>query len=551
MAYLSRELATIIREVPDMPDLDRAVITEPDGERLFDIFTRLRFTSFIDEMGLVGETPVREQIDIPSDLDISKIGSNIKDEMRAGHDDGWTFDVSLAAYVVNATDRSFDVPSLVSRYLGYTLEAGAQEYNDALARLYLTLSERLKEINCEKLYYDIELPLCRVLADMEIEGILVDRAALEVYGDMLSERITQSEAVVYLLAGEEFNINSPKQLGAILFDKLMLPPPKKTKTGYSTNSDVLDKLEDKHPIISAVKEYRELTKLKATYADGLMKVIADDGRIHTSFQMTATATGRLSSTEPNLQNIPIRKPLGERLRGMFVAPPGRVLVDADYSQIELRLLAHVAQDTEMIAAFNSGEDIHAVTAARVFGLELKDVTPAMRSRAKAVNFGMVYGISAFSLAQDIKVSVPEAREYMESYFERFSGVRMYMTDIVEQAKRDGFVSTLFGRRRYLPELKASDHNTRAFGERVALNMPIQGTAADIMKLAMVNAHKALQSIPNAKLLLQVHDELIVECDELDAETVRALLKREMEGAAKLTVPLTVETGVGASWDKCK
>ncbi|NLB28784.1 MAG: DNA polymerase I, partial [Clostridiales bacterium] len=383
-------------------------------------------------------------------------------------------------------------------------------------------------------------------------GVLIDSDALYAYGEMLAERIDMSEGKIYELAGETFNIGSPKQLGAVLFEKLGLPAPKKTKTGYSTAVDVLDKLEDRHPVIKEIKEYRELTKLKATYADGRAKVIAPDGRIHTNFQMTATATGRLSSTEPNLQNIPIRRELGSERRSMFIAAPGCVLVDADYSQIELRLLAHIADDEAMLEAFKSGVDIHTVTAASVFGAEPGEVTPLMRSRAKAVNFGIVYGISAFSLSQDIGVTTGEAKVYIDSYFERFPGVRRYMTEIVERAKADGFVTTLFGRRRYIPELISKDHNVRSFGERVALNMPIQGTAADIMKIAMVSAAKALKNeSPRSKLVLQIHDELIIEAPESEAEAVAELLKREMEGAAQLRVPLTATAQWGKSWSAAK
>ena len=371
-----------------------------------------------------------------------------------------------------------------------------------------------------QLYYEIELPLCPVLAAMEHAGMLVDRKALSAFGDMLDERISADQAEIYALAGETFNINSTQQLGRILFDgdKLGLPPVKKTKTGYSTNAEVLEKLRGQHPIIDKILEYRQYTKLKSTYVDGLGKVIAPDGRIHTSFQNTVTATGRLSSAEPNLQNIPVRTELGAELRKMFVAPAGKVLVDADYSQIELRLLAHIAGDEHMIEAFRSGEDIHTVTAAQVFGVPVDQVTKHMRSSAKAVNFGIVYGISAFSLSQDIGVPTYEAKEYIEKYFARFSGVHAYMTDVVSRAKADGYVTTLFGRRRWLPELKSSNFNTRSFGERVALNMPIQGTAADIMKLAMIHVHSRLREEGlQARLILQVHDELIVECPEEEAE----------------------------------
>jgi DNA polymerase-1 len=383
---------------------------------------------------------------------------------------------------------------------------------------------------------------------MEVEGFLVDREALHAFGESLSGSIDALQKTIWEEAGEEFNINSPKQLGEILFEKLYLPYGKKTKTGWSTNADVLEKLQGLHPIVGNVLEYRMLTKLKSTYADGLLKVISPDGRIHTSFQMTVTATGRLSSTEPNLQNIPVRKQLGSQIRRMFIAPPGSVLVDADYSQIELRLLAHISQDQAMIDAFLSGEDFHAVTASNVFRVPLSEVTHAMRSSAKAVNFGIVYGISAFSLSQDIGVSPKEAQAYIDAYFQEYSGVHRYMTDIVEKARADGYVTTLYGRRRDIPELKNSKYAVRQFGERVALNMPIQGTAADIMKLAMIDAFRSLEeSGLKAKLVLQVHDELIVECPEEEAEQVSAILEKSMSGIASLSVPLVVDVQVGHSW----
>ena len=323
---------------------------------------------------------------------------------------------------------------------------------------------------------------------------------------------------------------------------------KKTKTGYSTNAEVLEKLRGQHPIIEEILEYRQLTKLKSTYVDGLSKVIAPDGRIHTSFQNTVTATGRLSSVEPNLQNIPVRTELGAQLRKMFVAGPGKVLVDADYSQIELRLLAHIADDKAMIEGFKSGEDIHTITASQVFGVPVEEVTTLMRRSAKAVNFGIVYGISAFSLSQDIGVTVAQAKEYMEKYFDHYAGVRAYMADIIVKAKADGFVSTLMGRRRWVPELKSSNFNTRSFGERVALNAPIQGTAADIIKLAMIRVRDRLKAEGlEGKLVLQVHDELIVECPEEEAERICALVREEMEGAAALSVPLLAETHAGKAW----
>ena len=381
-----------------------------------------------------------------------------------------------------------------------------------------------------QLYETIELPLCSVLAEMEAEGFLIDRGALVSFGGMLTQRIDQAQSRIYELAGEAtFNINSTQQLGHVLFETLGLPPVKKTKTGWSTNAEVLDKLRGQHPIIDEILEYRQLTKLKSTYVDGLSKVIGPDGRLRTSFQNTVTATGRLSSTEPNLQNIPVRTQLGAELRKMFAAPAGRVLVDADYSQIELRLLAHMAGDPAMIDGFKSGADIHTITASQVFGVRPEEVTPSMRRSAKAVNFGIVYGISPFSLSQDIGVSVQEAKEYMDKYFAHYSGVRAYMDGVVEQAKQTGFVATLFGRRRWVPELKSSNFNTRSFGERVALNAPIQGTAADIIKLAMIRVRDRLRAEGlKGRLVLQVHDELIVECPAEEADRICSLVEEEME-----------------------
>ena len=479
---------------------------------------------------------------------VRKVGHNIKDLMRALLDeglptDGFVFDTALAAYLLDATAGSYDLPRLAQTYLG-------EELPDvqSIWALQPVLHEKMAAQAMLPLYTDIELPLCPVLARMEQAGFLVDRKALYDFGESLTSSIEQLQQSIWALAGEPFNIQSPKQLGNVLFERLMLPAGKKTKTGWSTNAAVLDKLRGKHPIIEQILDYRTLTKLKSTYADGLLKEISADGRIHTNFQMTVTATGRLSSTEPNLQNIPVRRELGAQIRRMFVASPGKVLVDADYSQIELRLLAHIANDETMIAAFRSGEDIHAVTASQVFGVPLAEVTPLQRSHAKAVNFGIVYGISAFSLAQDIGVFQNEAKAYMDSYFAKYHGVRAYMTHVVEQAKADGYVTTLFGRRRDLPELKSSNFNLRSFGERVALNMPIQGTAADIIKAAMVRVDARMRAEHlQARLLLQVHDELIVECPAAEAETVKAILVDEMEHVVDYRVPLLVDAKIGASW----
>ena len=506
--------------------------------------------------------------------DIKKVSHDVKPIMNTllGEGlsaEGFVFDTAVAAYLLSPTDGSYDLEKLGLTYYNFQPPKAADYLADGafgpladqtaslaawlshtalVEALYDTLSRRLKELGMDRLYHEVELPLCPVLARMERAGVLVDRKALADFGIMLNERITQVQAHIYEEAGEEFNILSPKQLGHILFDKLGLPPVKKTKTGYSTNAEVLEKLRGQAPIVDAVLEYRQYTKLSSTYVEGLTKVIAPDGRIHTSFQNTVTATGRLSSTEPNLQNIPVRTELGAELRKMFVPGPGNVLVDADYSQIELRLLAHIAGDEHMIAAFRSGEDIHTITAGQVFGVPPELVTRQMRSAAKAVNFGIVYGISDFSLSQDIGVTRKEAREYMERYFEKYAGVRAYMTDVVERAKKDGFVSTLMGRRRWLPELKSSNFNMRSFGERVALNMPIQGTAADIIKLAMIRVDRRLREEGlEARLVLQVHDELIVECPEAEAETVKNLLTEEMEGVAALAVPLTADAHAGKSW----
>ena len=430
--------------------------------------------------------------------------------------------------------------------------AAFHSYTAAVEALYDALKPAIEEKQLHELYYGVELPLCAVLARMETAGCLVDRKALAEFGALMERRTHELEQKIYAAAGEEFNINSPKQLGAILFEKLELPHGKKTKTGWSTNADVLEKLRWETPIVADVLEYRQYAKFKSTYCDGLLKVIAPDGRVHTSFQMTVTATGRLSSTEPNLQNIPTRTELGSEFRRMFVPAEGCVLVDADYSQIELRLLAHIADDKTMQSAFQSGEDIHTVTASQAFGVPLESVTKQMRSHAKAVNFGIVYGISAFSLAQDIGVTVAEAKAYIDNYLARFSGVRHYMESVVEQAKAAGYVETLMHRRRALPELAASNFQTRSFGERVALNMPIQGTAADIVKLAMVRVDERLRAEGlNGRLILQVHDELIVECPESEAEKTAKLLEDEMERVMALSVPLTAEAHWGRNWLEAK
>ncbi len=486
--------------------------------------------------------------------DIPKLSHDIKPLMRKLLEkglpvDGFVFDTAVAAYLLDATKGSYPLEALAEQYGGLVVPTGdLTAAVSAIHALSPILRQKLEEIGTWKLFEGIELPLCRVLAQMEVDGVRVDRTALHNFGTMLTERITVCEELIYSYAGGKVNINSPKQLAELLFEKLNLPPVKKTKSGYSTNAEVLETLQDKHPIIPAILEFRELSKLNSTYAEGLQKVIAADGRIHTTFQNTVTATGRLSSTEPNLQNIPVRKELGSEIRRMFVPREDWVFIDADYSQIELRVLAHIADDKRMQDAFRSGEDFHRVTASQVFNVPFEEVTGQMRSNAKAVNFGIVYGISEFSLAQDIHVSRYEAKAYIDSYLSKYSGVRDYMQNIKDSARAVGYVSTLFGRRRAIPEIKSSNFNIRSAAERIALNTPVQGTAADIIKLAMVRVFHALeQESLQARLILQVHDELIVECPAFEAQNVMDIVTREMEQAVALSVPLIAEAKMGESW----
>lgn len=608
-AFLSFELATIHTDAPIEFSPEDAVWHEDYRPELYDLFKKLGFNKFIEKWGISENTesaatarlehlPYIEDASFDDIMDavkaadiiavspdlsfdsleicdgkavyltrwtalgddytrltsyvfsdkVRKTGHNVKDIMTQLISeklplDGFVYDTALAGYLLDATAGDYGLGRMSIGYCG--AELGGAE---AVYRLREATEKKLAQLGMTMLFYDIEMPLCRVLADMQEQGFLIDRAALSSFGESLTGTIAELERAIYDQSGCEFNINSPKQLGEVLFDKLMLPAGKKTKTGWSTNADVLEKLRGKHPIVQMALDYRMLTKLKSTYADGLLKLIDSDGRIRTKFQMTVTATGRLSSTDPNLQNIPIRKELGSHIREMFIASKGNVLVDADYSQIELRLLAHISGDKHMQEAFLSGEDIHAVTASQVFNTPLGEVTSLQRSRAKAVNFGIVYGISAWSLAQDIGVMQAEAKAYMDAYLNKYDGVREYMKSVVENAKCDGYVETLYARRRYLPEIKSSNFNTRSFGERVALNMPIQGTAADIIKLAMVNVYNRLNAEGlKAKLILQVHDELICECPEDEAQTVANILREEMSGAAQLSVPLTVDVKIGHSW----
>ncbi len=464
-------------------------------------------------------------------------------------------DVQLSGYVLNPSSTSYDVLRLAGEYgavVPVEGEGDGAQSAACLRRLFVAMNEKIAQNGQEHLLNDIELPLARVLASMERIGFAVDSEGIAQFGEQLGAKIEEIETEIYQLAGYEFNLNSPKQLGEALFEKLGLPAKKKTKSGYSTDAKVLESLADKHPVVRDILEYRTLSKLKSTYCDGLLKVIGEDGRIHSTLNQTETRTGRISSTEPNLQNIPVRSPLGREMRRFFVAAPGCVLVDADYSQIELRVLAHISGDKHMTQAFNDNTDIHTVTASEVFDMPPQLVTPLMRSRAKAVNFGIVYGIGAFSLAKDIGVTRAEADEYIKGYLGHYSGVNEYMERVVNTAKETGYAETIFARRRYLPELTASNAMTRAFGERVARNMPIQGTAADIIKVAMIRVYNTLKERNlAARLIMQVHDELIVEAPGNEAAEVAEILKNEMENAVKISVALTADVHSGKTWYEAK
>lgn len=464
------------------------------------------------------------------------------------------FDTLLAGYLLNPNAKDYSVKTLCDVY-SVSVQADDEIKECALfASLCDALGEEIDKNGQRNLLEEIEIPLSIVLSSMELYGFRVDYQGISDFGVMLENRIGALAGEIYDYAGGEFNINSPKQLGEVLFesDRLGLPAKKKTKTGYSTNADVLESLVDAHPIIPDILEFRTLSKLKSTYCDGLLKVIGADGRIHSTFTQTETRTGRLSSTEPNLQNIPVRSELGREMRKFFISADGCVLCDADYSQIELRVLADIADDKNMIDAFNNGDDIHTITASQVFSMPVDMVTPIMRSRAKAVNFGIVYGIGAFSLGKDIGVSRAEADRYIKSYLSHYSGVDKYMHSVIAEAKENGYVSTLFGRRRYLPELAASNAIQRAFGERVARNMPIQGTAADIIKIAMVRVYDRLKREKlKSRLIMQVHDELIIEAPEDEKETALAILREEMENAVKMKVTLRADAHCGKTWYEAK
>ncbi|MBQ5607833.1 MAG: DNA polymerase I [Oscillospiraceae bacterium] len=604
-AYLSYDLATIRCNAPIDFEPKDAIVMPYNKPELYALFQKLEFVRLIDkyglrDAGLVTKTPEKKAEKLPQMDGIpcgnvpcavylapdgtlgvacsdgvcvltpleAQMGVNLPRGRHICHDmkstmhaldsmgisyDEFAFDTALAAYDLNPSSSDYSVSKLATNFLGITVDDNdASACAEALWNLQPVLDEHLEKHGMNKLYYEIELPLCPVLYKMEVAGVAIDREQLQQFGQMLTQRIADCESLIFSYSDSPFNINSTKQLGDLLFDKLGLPPVKKTKTGYSTNADVLEKLKSKHPIIPAIMDYRILTKLNSTYADGLIKAIGEDGRIHTTFQNLVTATGRLSSTEPNLQNIPVRTDLGAEIRKMFIPKPGCVLVDADYSQIELRVLAHIANDESMLEAFRSGMDIHTATASQVFSVPAEQVTPLQRRHAKAVNFGIVYGISEFSLAEDIGVSRYEAKAYIDSYLANYKGVKAYMKQVVEDARNVGYTQTLYGRRRSIPELKSSNFNIRQGAERIALNTPIQGSAADLIKLAMIRVDKALsEQYPDARLLLQVHDELIVECPAEIAESVAVLISSQMEQVAKLNVPLLAEAKWGNSWYEAK
>ena len=457
------------------------------------------------------------------------------------------FDITLAAYLLNVNSSDYSLKRLCTEY-GVPEPETDEQLADCLYQLTAKLTNRIAQEKLTNILEEIEMPLARVLASMEIDGVQLDLEGIDRFGEELKAKIEQTENEIYDLAGENFNIGSPKQLGVILFEKLNLPYGKKTKTGYSTNADVLEELRDKHPIIDKITDYRAFTKLQSTYVSGLKAAVDSDGRVRSTFKQTETRTGRISSAEPNIQNIPVRTELGRNMRKFFTAKEGCVLVDADYSQIELRVLAHLAGDRLMQQAFLTGDDIHAITASQVFNQPLEWVTPQLRSRAKAVNFGIVYGIGAFSLSKDIGVTVAEAKRYIDAYLAKYSGVDGFMKKTVADAQKNLYVETLFGRRRYIPEINASNKIVQAAAKRIAMNTPIQGTAADIIKLAMIKVYERLEreQLP-ARLILQVHDELIVEVKEEYAEQAAEILKQEMENCIKLEVPLTADVKTGKTW----
>ena len=538
-----------------------------DGEEAYCLYA--------DDMGEAWNDVLARLFDGSINLALHDAKDTIKLLLQSGLDPrGISFDTALAAYLIDPTQSSYELPRLALACCNAmlpdldlddpaalsplggreTTEGAAARYLAAMREIFREMNDKIEQFGMRKLYYEIELPLERVLAEMENAGCAVAPEELRTFGERLETRIRDLVDGIYQDAGAEFNINSPRQLGEVLFERLGLPAPKKTKTGYSTSAEVLERLRDEHPIIAHILEYRRLTKLKSTYVDGLLAVVdTKDNRIHTHFQQMVTATGRLSSTDPNLQNIPVRTELGRELRRMFVAPDkDHVLIDADYSQIELRVLAHISQDKHMIGAFVAGQDIHAATASKVYHLPLDEITSSMRSSCKAVNFGIVYGISDFSLAQDIGVSRKEAAEFIKTYLDSYPGIENYMSTIKQTAREQGYVTTLFGRRRAVPDIDSKNFNVRSAAERIAMNTPIQGTAADIIKIAMVRVRDRLKREGlESRLILQVHDELILEAPLREKAAAAKILTEEMENAFKMDAPLVAEANCGASWYEAK
>lgn len=618
-AIMSKQLATIDRNVPIEASLEEMKLKDGNPARLREVFTEYGFKSLMGRLKAVsGEVPeetklpeLNRQPDIndiirkarlekkldfviaydnkePSGIitagysfisldKIQDIEDVLKDEaivkntyggkaaynlvkMKGMELKGLEFDGEIAAYLLNPSESSYSMGELIHRFAGITVtedksntEQVAALFVEKLPTIKEQMLKEIKRLDMEKLFNDIEMPLVDTLSDMEVTGFKADKKTLEVMGHELGEEINTLTSEIYDMAGEEFNINSPKQLGVILFEKLNLPVIKKTKTGYSTDAEVLDELSSQHEIVEKILNYRGLVKLKSTYTDGLIACIGEDGRIHSTFNQTVTATGRISSTEPNLQNIPIKMEQGRRIRKAFVPSSEEyVIMSADYSQIELRVLAHISGDESFIDAFSKGQDIHARTASEVFGIPLEEVTHEARSKAKAVNFGIMYGLSDFGLARDLKISRKEAKSYIENYFRRCRKIKEYLDRAVEEGKKNGYVRTLMNRIRYIPEINSSNHNTRSFGERLAMNTPIQGTAADIIKIAMVKVDRMLkQQGLKSRLILQVHDELILEVHRDELEQVRDLVKEQMEGAVELSVPMNVDINWGENWYEAK
>ncbi len=589
-AYMSYDLAKISRQAPvgvDIVDLEAS----PNNKALSELFVRLEFSALLKRFGLEesASEKTENKIEIPELSDMSVLKGEIAafasenkiylsdganrscvdiEDAKAlleggvvchdykklciacypyGIEPKCIFDTMTAAYLLSPGESSYPISKIALRYLGATASEDCDDWYCCLC--YPELKAELEKEGMSKLLYEIEIPLSPVLASMEILGFKLDADGLHGYIDSLKALMHQTEERIYMLAGREFNLNSPKQLGEVLFEEMGLPALKKTKTGYATDAETLSKLRAGNPIVEDILFYRQVAKLVGTYGENLIELCDANGRIHTSFNQTGTATGRLSSVDPNLQNIPIRTELGRELRKFFVAKnDDYVLLDADYSQIELRLLAEISGDEVMREAFISGEDIHASTASKVFGVPLAAVTKELRSRAKAVNFGIVYGIGDFSLAQDIGVSRKAAREYIDSYLATYTKVDEYLNNTKAEARENGYTVTMFGRRRPIPELAAKNKNLQAFGERVAMNSPIQGSAADIIKIAMIGVYKALKDAEiDARLILQVHDELIIECHRSVAEKASEILREQMENAVKTIVPLTAEVSVGANW----